>query len=268
MSTFVVGDVHGCFQTFQALLRLVDFNSSVDRILFVGDLVNKGPDSLGMLRWAFENQDVADTVLGNHDLHLLRCAHGKREVKPGGGLDAVLDAPDSAELLDWLSRRPLMREVEGFVVVHAGILPAWGLKAARKFAAKAEKRLVKSPVKTLAVPDLGQSAEKNPDAAFLVNVFSVVRYCSSPRVPDFSFSGSPESAPETLKPWYSYREVQKIARTFIFGHWARHGFRIQDKAWCLDSSCVYGGQLSAVRLDDGQDFHVPCLDGSYPGDEG
>lgn len=268
MATFVVGDVHGCFQTFLALLRLVDFKPSDDRILFVGDLVNKGPDSLGMLRWAFEHREIAETVLGNHDLHLLRCAHGKREVKSGGGLDAVLDAPDSADLLGWLTRRPFMREVDDFVVLHAGMLPAWGLKTARKFAVKAEKRLLKSPAKTLGAPDLGQAAEKNPEASFLVNVFSVVRYCSSPRVPDFSFSGSPESAPESLKPWYRYGEIQRINRTFIFGHWARHGFRIQEKAWCLDSSCVYGGQLSAVRLEDGQDFHVPCVDGSYPGDGG
>lgn len=246
--TFVIGDVHGCRKTFDRLLKRCEFDTRTDRLWLVGDLVNRGPDSLAMLRRAYKLHRRMGSrfrmVLGNHDIHLLARADGIRGPRAKDTLDETLAAPDAPELLSWLRRRKVTHFEDGYLLVHAGLLPEWDLKTSLKAGAKLRKRL--------------GSGKKLPNREpRSLRILTRIRMVD-PRRGLSTFSGPPEEAPKKLVSWFDAWE-QGAARTdepitVLFGHWAALGQRTGGKKrrrWIsLDSGCVYGRHLTALRLPD------------------
>ncbi len=260
MATWVLGDVQGCFAVFRRLLRRIDFRVGRDRLWFAGDLVNRGPDSLAVLRWVREHEDSVVAVLGNHDLHLLAQAMGLRKSRWGDSLQPVLDAPDGDDLCDWLAARPLLHQEDGFVMVHAGILPKWTLKKAVKRARRAEKALRSDRggfLRSLYRVRNGEPEESREAAT--ASVLTRIRAVDRNGKAVFDFDGSPESLPRGTRPWFEARPPSDA--TILFGHWSTLGLLVTDGAVCLDSGCVWGGSLTAMRLEDGALAVEPTLPG-------
>ena len=263
MATYVIGDLHGCFQTFLELLQTCEFHSEKDRLWFVGDLVNKGPESLEVLRWVRRRSHLATLVLGNHDLHLLGRYYGVRQAKASDTLDPVLEADDIEQLVELLIRQPLIHREGQQVLVHAGILPAWDPDQAIRLALEASRLLVSDPVELLG--RLNEKTErKNKSLAendlsksWIVRILTGIRICRGPSDPNIEFTGPPSESPLGTRPWYRFHSVARGNIRFFFGHWAQHGFMKEDRAVCLDTGCVYGGSLTAFRLDDEAVFQVP-----------
>jgi bis(5'-nucleosyl)-tetraphosphatase (symmetrical) len=256
MATWVVGDVHGCLEPLERLLEAMEWRAGEDRLVLVGDLVNRGPRSLETLRWLAEQGDGAEAVLGNHDLHLLARAAGVSGPRDGDTLDSVLDAPDREELLDWLRRRPMLWNEGRHVVVHAGLSPHWSLDRARELARGLEEQLraddwldrvraLWSLRKTRWCDDL----EGDQALASALSLFTRLRMVRPDGRAKFTFWDAPEAAPEALSPWFEQSPVPREHHV-IFGHWAMLGIRELAGATCLDGGCVYGGRLAAMRLED------------------
>lgn len=277
VSTWVLGDVHGCALTLTRLLERLELDEARDRLWLVGDLVNRGPSSLAVLRWArrrsLELGVRLRVVLGNHDLHLLARSAGVAEAKPQDTLDAVLAAPDRAALLDWLLHRPLYhREVlavagepRTIVLVHAGLLPEWTLEEAEREArAAADALRGEERGLVLGRGRVPSSIRKRRSA---LRSLTRLRMCD-PRGRPVDFDGPPEAAPAGLLPWFSHPQrawAGALPRPLIvFGHWAALGLRLEPAAdpavLGLDGGCVWGGQLAAVRLEDLRLVTVPAAD--------
>jgi bis(5'-nucleosyl)-tetraphosphatase (symmetrical) len=267
MTRFAVGDVQGCHATLMRLLARIDFDPVRDVLWIVGDLVNRGPASLQALRWAREQEGAVRLVLGNHDLHLLALAAGTRARRSKDTLDAVLAAPDRDELLDWLRRRPLIDHEEQRLHVHAGLLPCWSADEALALAAEAEAALAedggRALLQALASPpprtwDPGLRGGKR--LAFIAGTLTRLRTCRSPIEPCFDYSGPPKGAPKGCRPWFAWPERESADHTVVFGHWAALGLMVQPNLLALDTGCVWGRSLTAIRLDDQQVFSEPLAD--------
>ena len=245
MATYVVGDVQGCFITLERLLARIEFDASRDRLWLVGDIVNRGPNSLEVLRFARELEDVSVVVLGNHDLHLIARSRGARERKRRDTFDDILEAPDRDELIEWLSRRPLLHREGDVVMVHAGLLPGWSLDEAESLARKAEKKL-----RDARLAPLGKSMRT------VVDAFTRLRTCNEAGDMCLEFAGPPEQAPKGYRPWFELADIPAGA-TVVFGHWASLGLHLGTNTVGLDTGCVWGGALTALRLEDRQLFHEP-----------
>lgn len=263
MPTYVIGDVHGCFRTFQKLLERIRFNPNEDRIYFVGDLVNGGSESLSMLRWAHHHRDIVEVTLGNHDIYLLARAFDVCRRKSRDTLDAVLEATDRWDLIDWLRRRPLLFRRGHLALVHAGLMPDWSLETAAELALSIESKLQSDS----AADFLGELFEKKREAwdprakprlrrLVALQVLTTLRTCRTNGTICRRFAGPPEEAPDGCVPWYESRSRFSDDPLFIFGHWAALGFRRLPGAIALDSGCVWGGSLTAVRLDDFEVFQL------------
>lgn len=261
MATYAIGDVHGCFGTLQRLLRQLSYDPGRDRLWFVGDLVNRGPRSLDVLRWAAEQGDRIVAVLGNHDLHLLARAAGVSEPKKKDTLDEILEAKDRDDLLEWLRNRPLVFREGDALLVHAGLFPEWSPADAERVAREVEERLrgEKAP-KLLAAAEqkapekwkeslTGQERARTALAGFarLRTLDAEGRMCAD-------FSGPPALAPKGCRPWYAAPDRKSAGATVIFGHWAALGLRIKGGVAALDTGCAWGRQLTALRLDDWRVF--------------
>jgi bis(5'-nucleosyl)-tetraphosphatase (symmetrical) len=294
MATYAIGDVHGCLETLTALLGELPPRSSEDRLWLVGDLVNRGPDSLGVLRWTAESSERLGgrfvAVLGNHDVHLLARAAGVAGPKRRDTLERLLEAPDRDELLGWLGRRPLFHREGDTFLVHAGLLPAWSVAEAEARARAAEAALQGPEAAALlarygarggkrsqersadasgpspegaALPEARAGTElpeelAGPDEALAV--FTSLRAVDAGGAPCFGFTGPPQDAPPGLVPWFEAPERRSAAATGVFGHWAALGLRFAPGVRALDSGCVWGGSLTALRLEDGQVWQVACRD--------
>jgi bis(5'-nucleosyl)-tetraphosphatase (symmetrical) len=265
MATYAIGDVHGCFETLRRLLRRVAFDPRRDRLWMVGDLVNRGPRSLEVLRWAAGLGDRIVAVLGNHDLHLLARAAGVAEPKRRDTLDAVFEAPDRDELLSWLSGRPLVHREGDALLVHAGLFPSWGPKQAERLAREVEERLQGDSAPKL----LANVGQKNPErwkdglsgqerARVALAAFARLRTLDAEGKMCADFSGSPEEAPKGCRPWFEARDRKSAGLTVIFGHWAALGLRVGDGIAALDTGCVWGRSLTALRMDDWRVFQEPA----------
>lgn len=264
MATYAIGDVQGCYDSLCALLARVGFDPACDRLWFAGDLVNRGPRSLEVLRAVRGLGERAVVVLGNHDLHLLGRAAGVSSPKRNDTLDQVLAAPDADELLSWLGSRPLFHEEGDFALVHAGLLPAWDLAQARARAQEVEAALGG------AARDEVLRADDEPVTAWrsdlpeperlraITTVLTRIRTCREDGELCASFSGPPEEAPAGCHPWFSHPRGARRPSTLLFGHWAALGFRRGEGYVGLDSGCVWGGPLTALRLDDGEVFQEPA----------
>lgn len=251
------------------LLERCSFGSD-DHLWFTGDLVNRGPDSLGVLRFAVGLGDRCEAVLGNHDLHLLGRAAGVTRERNRDRLDAVLAAPDRDELLDWLRRRPFVLDAEPWLMVHGGILPGWKLREALDRAAHASAVLQSGKgSKMLRLLAQGTDAEleilreQHPvrEAVTTARILTNLRCCDREGRPRLEYAGPPEEAGEGLEPWYSHSARRKLGRTVVCGHWAAQGLRRTRSMVALDSGCVWGHRLSAFRLDDEALISEPCEGG-------
>ncbi len=253
MATWAIGDVQGCFGTLERLLSRIRFDPASDRLWLVGDLVNRGPRSLEVLRWARGLGGVLTAVLGNHDLHLLARGLGSAPPRKDDTLEEVLSAPDSGELLAWLRERPFVYRESGYLLVHAGLLPAWTPEDAEALGAEAEKGLRSSSAGVfLRAVFRRPSGALPPEAARAARVFTSLRAVTADGQPLEGFSGAPRAVPAGSRPWYDIPSRRSSTETVVFGHWAALGFLRAPGLYGLDTGCVWGGSLTAVRLEDGE----------------
>jgi bis(5'-nucleosyl)-tetraphosphatase (symmetrical) len=267
MATWVIGDIHGCWQTLQRLLEKIEWKAVRDELWLVGDLVNRGPDSLEVLRWAVEHRDQITAVLGNHDLYLLARACGVASTNKGDTLDEVLDAPDRDDLLEWLRHRPLMHQFGRFVLVHAGLAPEWNIELAHGYVdvirldcigdeSHSLLRAIHANRKQPWHVDLPREDQLAVAAVAMTRIRTVG--VDGRAVLDYT--GPPGTAPEGCQPWFTASAVLRQGYNVIFGHWAMLGLYRTRGVACLDSGCVYGGRLTALRLDDGKVVQQPVID--------
>ena len=264
MSHYVVGDIQGCYAEFAQLLDMIGFDAARDRLWLVGDLVNRGPDSLSVLRRVKSLGSAATTVLGNHDLHLLIVAAGLRAAHRQDTLSAVLEAPDREELLDWLRRRPLVVQHDRLLLVHAGLLPSWTPQAALALSREVEAVLA-SPAYTDFLrqlygdePARWENTLTGPDRLrAIVNVCTRLRFCSANDTMEFKEKRGAQYAPPGFAPWFSHAQRQSAQVTILCGHWSTLELMLAPNVMMLDSGCLWGGTLTAVRLDDRRVFQVP-----------
>ena len=267
MATYAIGDVQGCYSSLQQLTRTIRFNSQQDRLWFVGDLVNRGPESLQVLRYIKNLGSAAVTVLGNHDLFLLAVAAGVTPLRRNDTLAQVLEAPDGDELLNWLRQQPLLHREGDSLMVHAGLLPQWTVEEAQQLAQEAEAALRGEHFSdTLRALHPNGHLQWTPELvgpsrfASIMNVFTRLRTCSVSGVMESSFSGPPELTPNGFYPWFTIPLRRNATTAIVIGHWAAMGLHMTPNLLALDSGCVYGRQLTAVRLEDRKVFQVACED--------
>lgn len=261
MATYAVGDVQGCYRSLKALLREIRFDPARDRLLFVGDLVNRGPRSLDVLRFVRDLGGRAETVLGNHDLHLLSRAAGLARKRAGDTLEQVLRSRDRDDLLGWLRERPFALLAGRTLLVHAGLLPSWTVAGTLSRSARAS-RLLASERGDALLRALGSGDEGGPfgRAAADARVFTRLRTVDRRGAPCEGFKGAPEAAPPGCLAWYALPGRRSAGTPVVFGHWAALGLHLGRDAVCLDSGCVWKGALSALRLSDHALFQVRSAD--------
>lgn len=265
MPTYAIGDLQGCHASLLRLLDELNFDPAADRLRFVGDLVNRGPDSLAVLRFVKGLGEAAVTVLGNHDLHLLSLAAGYGRPHRSDTLAAILAAPDRDELLFWLRGRKLAWRESGFLMVHAGVLPAWTPDDAMARAAEIEAAL-RGP----AFRDFFAQMYGNTPAAWdddlegaerlrvIVNAFTRLRYCSPSGEMEFHHKGAPGTQPSGWLPWFEVPGRRSADTTLVIGHWSTLGLVNRPDLIALDTGCMWGGRLTTVRLEDRRVFSIPC----------
>lgn len=261
---WVIGDVQGCAQALAALLARSELASGDAQYWFAGDLVNRGPDSLGALRLIMSLGERATAVLGNHDLHLLAVAAGVRKPGKSDTFHDVLAAPDAPALLDWLRHRPLMVREHGHVMVHAGILPAWSIDRAQALAAEVETSLRGPDWRDAMAQMYGEEPLRWNDGLqghermrVIVNALTRMRMCTLDGAMDLRHKGGPQPA-EGLLPWFTLRKGQQDRETIVFGHWSTLGLHIDQGVICLDTGCVWGRALTALRLADHHCVQQSC----------
>jgi bis(5'-nucleosyl)-tetraphosphatase (symmetrical) len=269
MALYAIGDVQGCDAELGALLGALKYSADRDSLWFVGDLVNRGPDSLKVLRRIRALGDAATVILGNHDLHLLAVASGGARLRDDDTLGAVLAAPDRDVLLDWLGSRPLMHEDPHLNVcmVHAGLPPQWDLAVARECAHELETALRRDPTKLFDrlygdQPDRWDDALQGEERLrFIANCLTRLRYLDAEGRLALRAKGSPKKAQsKSLIPWFEAREARWRGSRIVFGHWSTLGFFSNADVTGLDTGCVWGDCLTALRLDvpDAKPVQVPC----------
>jgi bis(5'-nucleosyl)-tetraphosphatase (symmetrical) len=257
VARWAIGDVQGCAQELTALLARVGFKADRDQIWFVGDLVNRGPDSLGVLRLARSMADNAVCVLGNHDLHLLAVALVQARQRKSDTLREILAAPDRDQLIEWLLHRPLAHHAPDAddLLVHAGLVPQWSVAETLALAAEVEQALAADPQRLLGAmygdqPDRWQSSLKGADRLrFVVNVLTRLRFCTAEGRIDFKQKGRPDSAHAPWMPWFKVPRRASEGTRIVFGHWSALGYYNADGVVALDTGCVWGGELTALDLD-------------------
>lgn len=278
MTRYAIGDVQGCNEELQALVSRLRFSPDRDRIYFVGDLVNRGPASLEVLRFVRSLGDNAVVVLGNHDLHLLAVAHGARRNKRQDTLDEVLAAPDRAALLEWLIARPLAHvdtDSDGRrdLVVHAGVVPQWTVDTTVALAREVESALRTDPAGVFEhmygdEPDRwSEELDRKDRLRFTINVLTRLRVCTADGRVDLKWKGKPPSAGSPYQPWFDAQRRESRDARVIFGHWSALGFVERNGVIGLDSGCVWGGTLTAFNLDSERPpITVACSGYQVPGE--
>ena len=290
MATYAIGDLQGCCQALERLLHRIAFDAAHDRLWLVGDLVNRGPDSLGVLRRVRTLGDAATVVLGNHDLHLLAVSIGARKAGKSDTLDEVLAAPDADELLDWLRHRPMawrasigasMAGPNGprdTLMVHAGVLPAWTSDDVLARAAELEAALRARHWKATLAALFGNEPDRWSDSLrgaerlrVIVNALTRLRLCSAEGRMEFTSKDAPATwrvegdAPPGFMPWFEVPNRATRQSRLVCGHWSTLGLVLTDRLVALDTGCVWGGALTAVRLEDHAVFQVACPQMRKPG---
>jgi bis(5'-nucleosyl)-tetraphosphatase (symmetrical) len=260
MALYLIGDLQGCNSALTRLLDDIDFSPSRDTLYLLGDLVNRGPDSLGVLHRLKALDGAARCLLGNHDLHLLAVAHGVRRPSRGDTLDEVLDAPDRTVLLDWLRQQAMAIQLSvagnPLLLVHAGVLPAWTADQTLALAAEVQDVLRRPDYDQFFTTMYGNTPAQWSDALqgvdrlrVIVNALTRLRFCDAQGQMEFANKKSPESAPPGLMPWFDVPGRRTAQDTVVFGHWSTVGPLARRDVVAMDTGCLWGGCLSALRLD-------------------
>lgn len=263
MSRFAIGDVQGCYEELRALLEQLRFSADRDRLWFVGDLVNRGPRSLEVLRFVRDLGANAVTVLGNHDLHLLAVASGRRRLRPSDTLEAVLAARDRDRLLEWLTQQPLAHLEGTDLMVHAGLVPQWSAQAALTHAGEVEAELRARPEHLFEhmygdQPDRWSEQLTGMERVrFIINVLTRMRVCTREGRIELSLKGKPPGGNSPWRAWFDVRPRDDRSARVVFGHWSALGLVLRADVAGLDTGCVWGGALTALDLDTGGTSAVP-----------
>lgn len=278
MKTYVIGDLQGCAHEAQVLLnRIADDAPGAARIVFVGDLINRGPESLAALRrvaqLSRETGGRVEAVLGNHDLHLLAVACGAQKLSKSDTLDEILAAPDRDELVQWLRQRPLALMEKGHLLVHAGVLPQWSAQQALALAGEVEAVLRGPDWVAFLAHMYGNQPDRWDDSLAgterlrcIVNAFTRLRLCTADGVMDFKEKESAGAPPgSNLLPWFDVPGRRSAGTPVVFGHWSSLGLLLRADLLGLDSGCVWGGKLTALCLDDRSLLEVDCPQYQQPG---
>lgn len=265
MSIYAIGDLQGCLAPLEALLERLPLDWQKDRLWFVGDLVNRGPQSLETLRFVKQLGTRALTVLGNHDLHLLCVAEGFARNHDGDTLNAILAAPDCEELLNWLRGCPMMHVEQGHALVHAGLLPQWTVSQAVALAAEVESALRSPDYRDFLKGMYGnwplqwsETLAGTDRLRLITNALTRLRICTADGVMEFTHKGEPTNLPEGFMPWFMVPGRRSVGESIICGHWSALGLHLDSDVFALDTGCLWGGKLTAVRLEDRALFQVPC----------
>jgi bis(5'-nucleosyl)-tetraphosphatase (symmetrical) len=261
MATYAIGDVQGCFDELERLLREIAWRKSTDRLWFVGDLVNRGPRSLEVLRFVKGLGDGAVVVLGNHDLHLVTQHEGFERPRKDDTIQDVLQAPDRKALVDWLRTRPLMHVEGEWAMVHAGLLPQWSIDKAAALAGELNGALSGKTYRDFLANMYGGLPDRWDDGLqgwdrlrVIVNAMTRMRFCTPEGRMDFKAKG--EQAPAGHRAWFELRP--KDESPILCGHWSALGLQLTAQLAAIDTGCVWGGSLTAFRLEDRKLFQVPC----------
>lgn len=275
VATYAIGDIQGCYTPLRRLLDYVGFDPARDRLWFVGDLVNRGPASLEVLRYVIGLGDAAAVVLGNHDLHLVMQAEGYGKANAEDTLAAVLAAPDRDELMAWLRSRPLFHVDGANAMVHAGLLPQWTVAKARELSDEVRAALMADDYRDFLAHMWGSEPTAWSDdltgwdrLRVIVNAMTRMRFCTGSGSMEFRARGAkspPEQAPPGCLPWYAVPGRASADHTLYCGHWSALGYRQEGDVVALDSGCLWGGCLTAVRLEDRRAFQLPCPRTIEPG---
>ncbi|MCX8964174.1 bis(5'-nucleosyl)-tetraphosphatase (symmetrical) [Erwinia psidii] len=268
MSTYLIGDIHGCYDELQSLLQQVAFDPSYDTLWLTGDLVARGPASLEVLRFVHSLGDAVRMVLGNHDLHLLAVFAGISRNKPKDRLTALLEADDADVLINWLRRQPLLQvdREKKLVMAHAGITPQWDLETALSCAREVESVLASGTYPLFLDAMYGDMpnnwSEELTGLArlrFSTNALTRMRYCFPGGQLDMICKDTPDSAPTPLKPWFNIPGPVASDNTIVFGHWASlEGKGTPEGILALDTGCCWGGALTMLRWEDQRWFTQPA----------
>ncbi len=268
MATFAIGDLQGCYKEFRQLLDLIHFDCSKDRLWLVGDIVNRGPDSLSVLRFVRGLNDAVVMVLGNHDLHLLMVAEGCARLHRNDTLQDILSAPDRDELLHWLRHQRLLYVDENYAMVHAGLLPSWNVEQAVLLAQLVEAALRGGDFHNLCSHMYGNEPDHWDDSLegyarlrVIVNAMTRMRVCTPGGKMNFTHKGLVRDTPPGYLPWFETPNRASREATIICGHWSALGLQIRNNLIALDTGCLWGGSLTAVRLEDRKVFQVSCAAG-------
>ena len=280
MALYCIGDIQGCDNALERLLDVIDFSASRDTVYLLGDLVNRGPDSAAVLRRCMAFEGALHSLLGNHDLHLLATAYGVRSPSRRDTLASVLDAPDRTALLDWLRQQPLARQHrlagESLLMVHAGVLPAWSAQDALALADEVHAVLRSSDILDFLQQMYGNTPDHWSDSLtgterlrVIVNALTRLRFCTPEGAMDFASSDSADAAPPGMLAWFDVPGRRSADTLVVFGHWSTLGWLERPNVIGLDTGCVWGGCLSAVRfgatLAERELLQVHCEQAQKPG---
>ncbi len=265
MATYAIGDLQGCYKEFRQLLDLLGFDSATDKLWLVGDIVNRGPDSLILLRFIRALGDTVVMVLGNHDLHLLMVAEGCVRLHRSDTLQAILAAPDRDELLYWLRQQRLLYVEGDYVMVHAGLLPAWSVAQAALLAQEVEAALRGNDFHKFFSHMYGNQPDHWNDSLagydrlrVVTNAMTRMRVCTPGGEMNFVYKGRVQDIPVGYLPWFEIPDRASQEATVICGHWSALDLQVRDNLVALDTGCLWGGSLTAMRLEDRKVFQVPC----------
>jgi bis(5'-nucleosyl)-tetraphosphatase (symmetrical) len=269
---YAIGDLQGCYQSLLSLLEKIDSATPDARLIFVGDLVNRGPQSLATLRLIRSLGERAQALLGNHDLHLLAAAHGIRKLHRGDTLDEILNAPDREELLDWLRQRPLALLEQDHLFLHAGVLPQWSAAKALALAQEVES-VLRGPHWVDFLREMygdqparwDNSLQGNDRLRCIVNALTRLRFCTEDGTMEFTARESSGTSMPGYLPWFDVPQRQTQDVTVVCGHWSTLGLVLRPNLIGLDTGCVWGGKLTAVRLADRMLLQVSCPQAQRPG---
>jgi len=264
MATYAIGDLQGCYHALQDLLKNIQFDPQADKLWLVGDLINRGSGSLEVLRWVYRHRSNVVTVLGNHDLHTLVVAEGFVAPHRSDTLDELLAAPDRDDLLTWLRHQSLVHYEHGYLMVHAGLLPQWTVQQALALGAEVEAALRSDNYRDFLVKMYGNQPARWSNKLegidrlrIITNAMTRLRICTEKGDMEFKFKGELEDIPDGYMPWFEVPTRKSRDNTIVFGHWSALGLQQRPNLFALDTGCLWGGKLSALRLEDMQVFQVP-----------
>ena len=264
---FLIGDLQGCRTALERLLAEIGFSPSRDRLHVLGDLVNRGPDSLGVLKRLHALGDAASFLLGNHDLHLLALAAGVRPPHRTDTLQQILDSPERDAWLEWLRQGRLADSAHGWLLVHAGVLPQWDAEQTLALAGEVEALLRSDEFEAFLPRMYGNAPTRWDDTLqgddrwrVVINALTRLRFCTIDGTMEFKAKGGADAAPPGHAPWFQIASRRSAGTPIAFGHWSTLGLIDRPDLLSLDTGCVWGGQLSAARIDGGRRelFQVPC----------